>query len=144
MCVLITISYYISFFVSKNKRAHNDRIKLRSRAALKLLYRILYLLLFLIRPIGSDGVKCICNSYYPRDQRYVHPLKPVRITRAIEALLMMTHFFRHIAQFFNRMQDRRADYRVLLYLLELFRRELAMFIQDMVRYSDLSYVVEEG
>ena len=56
---------------------------------------------------------------------------------------MMTDLFRHITQFFDRMQDRRAYYRMLFYLFEFFRRQGPVFIQYMVGDAYLAYVMQK-
>ena len=95
-----------------------------------------------VLPIGGECVQAIDGGQNTRPQRDLLTFETKRIAGAIPFLVVGSHQWHYRIGEVNALQDLRANYRVNLHLLELFRRQLTRLGDDVVGYRQLTDVVQ--
>ena len=96
-----------------------------------------------VRPIGRQRVEAVHHLQNPGANRNLLAGKAVRITCAVPVLMVMPDDRHDGIREFDHRQDVGADRRMTLHHLELGRRELSRFVQDVLGHRQLADVVQQ-
>jgi len=119
-------------------------IKLRSRILLQNLDCLFLGDALPIWPVGSKGIKSIGCGHNPGMQADLLARKPFGIAQAIEALMMLRHDAKQIPKAFDRFQYPQSHLHMVLHDFAFPDFQIAGFIQDSGRHSDLADIMQEA
>src|SRR5713101_4402971 len=129
---------------SLHKDGHQLAVKLRIGAALELGKGVGGTARFLIGPVGGDGVVGVSDGDDARAQRNLSAVEGIRVTGAVEELVVMLDHLRDARDGAERLENLGAEVHVGLHGLPLLRIERAALIQYGLRDAHLSDIVEHS
>src|SRR3990170_4368608 len=98
----------------------------------------------LVYPLARHRVIDISHSRYAREDVYVAPGKSFMVTAAVVTLMVLRGYQHGGLVYPRAAQHVSAKLGMSFHYRELFIRELAGLVQDLVRHEHLAYVVEDG
>src|SRR5215207_631085 len=96
-----------------------------------------------IRPVGCHRVVRIGYSDDSGEKRNLVPRDSIRVTRPIDALVVMANYLGDLEIVIHLCQDPLADLRVLLHLPTLFERQGTRLFEEPRRKTDFPDVMDE-
>src|SRR5215210_2722509 len=96
-----------------------------------------------VRPGTDHGIERVGHRDYPCYQGNVLAAKPVRVSFAVEALVMVFDDRQRGCELCRRGEDRDPECRMPLYLRVLIFGQATSLLQDTIRYAYLTYIVQQ-
>ena len=93
--------------------------------------------------VGADGVVGVGRGDDPCAHGDVVAAQALRVSRAVEVLLVVQHERHEVVKFGRLLDDPLAQHGVLADALPLLRREAPFLRKDGVRHADLPHIVEK-
>src|SRR5918997_812747 len=127
-----------------DERLHDRGIELSPGAALELAARVLLRHRGAVRALLDHRRVRVCHGQDARLERDVRALELLRVSAAVEALVVMADRGRDRLERRHLLDQVRTQVGMALNLAELLSRELRRLEQDRVGHADLPHVVEQG
>ena len=125
------------------QRGDRRRAELRAGVALELDPRLRLGQRAAVRPVGGHRVPGVADQADAARERDVLPREAVGIAAAVPALVLRPHGGREVGERADRVDDPRADRRVLAHHVPLGGGQAAGLAQDRVGHADLADVVQQ-